>query len=304
MQRYLVIRLAQGVFVFWGIAIIVFFMIRLTGDPAVVMMPQEATAEQIAEFRHKMGYDRPLIVQFLDFAGGILVGDFGKSIHWNQPAFRLIAERLRPTLELAVAGIILAVGLAVPLGIISASRPGSIWDVLAQGVALLGQSLPTYWVGLVLILILAVRLGLLPATGRVGWRSLIMPAVTISMGSMGRLTRLTRSAMLEVLQQDYIRTAYGKGLHPRTVYVRHALRNAAIPVLTYAGVAFGYMLGGSVLIETVFAWPGVGRLAYQAVSVRDFPLVQAVALFMSVVIVVLNLVVDLAYALINPEVRY
>lgn len=304
MQRYIVIRLLQGIFVFWGIAVIVFFMVRLTGDPAVIMMPQDATAEQVAEFRERMGFDRPLWVQFVDYAGGLLKGDFGRSLHWNLPALELILQRLRPTLELAAAGIVIAVTLAVPLGIISASKPGSIWDGIAQAVALLGQSLPTYWIGLVLILVLAVQLELLPATGRVGWRSLIMPAMTISMGAMGRLTRLTRSAMLEVLQQDYIRTAYGKGLRQRTVYVRHALRNAAIPVLTYTGVAFGYMLGGSVLIETVFAWPGVGRLAYQAISVRDFPLVQAVALFMSVVIVILNLVVDLAYGFINPEVRY
>lgn len=304
MQHYMVTRLGQAGLVIVGVIMIVFFMVRLSGDPTIIMLPREATAREVTELRHRMGFDRPVSVQLWDFVGRSLRGDFGTSLHWDQPVLTLIRGRLAATVELAVAGIVIALGIAVPLGIVSAIRPRSLWDEAARAIALLGQSVPTYWFGLVLILVFAVELGLLPAIGRGGWRSLILPAAAMSVGAMGRLTRLTRAAMLEVLRQDYVRTAHAKGLRPFDVYFRHALRNSAIPLLTFVGVTFGYMLGGSVIIENVFAWPGIGQLAYQAISVRDYPLVQGIAFFISAVVVALNLTVDVAYAFINPQIRY
>jgi peptide/nickel transport system permease protein len=302
--QYLVARLAQSVLAIACVLVLVFFMVRLTGDPAVAMLPQEATPADVQNFRVAMGFDRPLAVQFGDFLRRAVVGDFGKSLHYRISAWSLIMERLPATLELATASLCFAVAVAVPLGILAATRPGSGWDGLAQGVALLGQAIPAYWAGLILILLLSVEWNLLPVSGRSDWRSLVMPMVSLSMGVLGRLTQLARSVMSEVLRQDYIRTAHSKGLSAGRVHYRHALRNAAIPLITLVGVSFGYMLGGSVLIESVFAWPGIGRLAAQAVFQRDFPLVQAVAFFGSLVVVTLNLLTDVLYGLVNPQVRY
>jgi peptide/nickel transport system permease protein len=279
-------------------------MIRLTGDPARTMMPRTATAEQVQALRERLGWDQPLLVQYLDYATGALTGDFGNSVHFSRPAMGLILERVRPTVELAFVSLLVIILVAVPLGVLAAGRQGSLIDGIAQLIALLGQSLPVYWVGMILILVLAVRLDLVPVFGRGDWTTYLMPVITMSMGSIGQLTRLTRSAMLEVLRQDYIRTAYAKGCARPRVFYRHALRNAAIPLLTYLGVTFGYMLGGAVIIESVFAWPGIGQLAYQAVSVRDYPLVQAVAFCVSVTFVALNLGVDIAYAFLNPRIRF
>jgi ABC-type dipeptide/oligopeptide/nickel transport system permease component len=279
-------------------------MVRLTGDPSVVMLPQDASKEDVARFRQAMGFDRPLAVQFRDFIGRAVVGDFGKSLQYRTSAWSLIMERLPATLELAVSAMTFAILVAVPLGILAATRPGSVWDTLAQGVALLGQALPAYWVGLILILLLSVQLNLLPVAGRSGWASLVMPTITLGMGTLGRLTQLARSVMRDALGQDYVRTARAKGLAPRAVHYRHALKNAAIPLITLVGVNFGYMLGGAVLIESVFSYPGIGRLAAQAIFQRDFPLVQAVAFFASLVVILVNLATDLVYGLVNPQVRF
>jgi peptide/nickel transport system permease protein len=267
------------------------------------MLPQEASKEDVAQFRKAMGFDRPLAVQFGDFVRRAVVGDFGKSLQYRTSAWSLIVERLPATLELAVAAMSFAVLIGVPLGMLAATRPGSAWDALAQGMALLGQALPAYWVGLILIIVLSVQLNLLPVAGRSGWASLVMPMITLGMGTLGRLTQLARSVMLDTLGQDYIRTARAKGLAPRAVHYRHALKNAAIPLITLVGVNFGYMLGGAVLIESVFSYPGIGRLAAQAIFQRDFPLVQAVAFFASLVVILVNLATDLVYGLVNPQVR-
>ena len=304
MTAYLLGRLGQAVIAVVSVLVLVFFMVRLTGDPAVLMMSRDATAAEVASFRTAMGFDRPLAAQFWEFARRAVVGDFGRSLAYRTSAWALIVERLPATLELAVAGLVFAVLVALPLGILAATRPGSLWDALAQGVSLLAQALPAYWVGLVLILVLSVRVGLLPVAGRSGLSSLVMPMMTLGMGVLGRLTQLTRSVMLEVLSQDYVRTAHGKGLAVGAVHYRHALRNAAIPLVTLIGVNFGYMLGGSVLIESVFSWPGIGRLAAQAIFQRDFPLVQAIAFFASLVVVTVNLATDLAYGFLNPTVRH
>jgi len=304
MGAYLLARLGQSAVAVACVLVLTFFMVRLTGDPAVVMLPQEATAADVATFRSAMGFDRPLLVQFGEFLRQAAAGDFGKSLQYRISARSLIVERLPATMELAIASLAFAVAVAVPLGILAATSPASAWDWLAQTLALLGQALPAYWVGLILIIVLSVQLHLLPVAGRSGWPSLIMPMVTLAMGLLGRLTQLSRSVMLEVLRQDYIRTARSKGLGGPAINYRHALKNAAIPLLTVVGVNFGYLLGGAVLIESVFAWPGIGRLAALAVFQRDFPLVQAVAFFSSIVVLAVNLVTDLLYGVLNPLVRY
>jgi len=303
MTAYLLARAGQSLLAIACVLALVFFMVRLTGDPSVVMLPQDASKEDVARFREAMGFDRPLAVQFVDFVGRAVVGDFGKSLQYRTSAWSLIMERLPATLELAAAAMGFAILVAVPLGILAATRPGSVWDGLAQGVALLGQALPAYWVGLILILVLSVQLNLLPVAGRSGWASLVMPTITLGMGTLGRLTQLARTVMLDALGQDYIRTARAKGLASRAVHYRHALKNAAIPLITLVGVNFGYMLGGAVLIESVFSYPGIGRLAAQAIFQRDFPLVQAVAFFASLVVILVNLATDLVYGLVNPQVR-
>jgi peptide/nickel transport system permease protein len=260
--------------------------------------------EQIEAFRHEMGFDRPLIVQFLEYASKVVKGDFGDSLHYDVPALPLIVERLPATVQLATVALIMAVVVAVPLGLIGGSSPGSKWDFLARSVGLFGQATPSYWLALMLIIVFAVQLGWFPTFGRSDIKSVVLPAFALSIGTMGSLVRLTRSAVLDVRQEDYVRTAYSKGLSPQLVYVRHVLQNVAIPLVSVIGIQFGYMLGGSIYIETIFAWPGMGRIVAESVSNRDFPLVQAIAFFTSIVIVVLNLLTDLAYGWIDPRIRY
>jgi ABC-type dipeptide/oligopeptide/nickel transport system permease component len=302
--RYLFSNLAQAVVVLFGVVVLTFFAVRLTGDPARVMLAREASPQQVAEFRHKMGFDRPLIVQFVEYAGRALVGDFGNSLNYRLPALALILERLPATVQLATVALVMAVVVAIPLGLAGGSRPGSVLDLIGRGVGLLGQVIPSFWLALVMIIIFAVNLRWLPTSGRDTPLSVVMPAFTLSLPTMGRLARLTRSSVLEIMGEDYIRTANSKGLSPRVIYFRHALRNAAIPLVSVIGVQFGYMLGGSVIIESVFAWPGLGRLAIESIAIRDFPLVQGIAVLTSVIVIGLNFFTDLAYALIDPRIRY
>jgi len=304
MQRYLVSRLIQSIAILFGVLVLVFFMVRVTGDPATIMMPREASPESIEAFRHKMGFDRPVIVQFWDFLTHAVVGDFGNSLHFKIPALPLILERLPATVQLAAGGMLLALVVAIPLGLVGGSTPGSVWDGIGRLIGLLGQSIPNFWLALVLIFFFAVRLRLLPSFGRDELRSMILPCFVLGLPTMGSLVRLTRSAVLEIRGEDYVRTAYSKGLRPNLIYVRHILRNAAIPLVSVIGVQFGYMLGGSIYIETIFSWPGMGQMIEQAIGWRDYPLVQAIAFLTSVIVVVLNLFTDMAYALIDPRIRY
>ena len=304
MQRHIVRRLGNTVFVVLGMAVMVFFMVRVTGDPARAMMPREAGAEEVAEFRRAMGLDRPLPVQLIDFVSSLFLGDLGRSYFFRAPVLELILGRLPATLELAAAGLGFAVVVGIPLGLVAAYKPGTVVDAIARLVALIGQSAPGYWVAIVLILLFAVRASYFPAIGRGGLRSIVLPAFTVSLPTLGYLTRLTRAHMFDVLNEGYIRTARAKGVRERTIHVRHALKNVAGPLVTIVGVHFGYLVGGSVFIETVFAWPGIGQLAYQAITVRDFPLVQGVALFAGFFVAMINLVVDLIYGLIDPRIQY
>jgi ABC-type dipeptide/oligopeptide/nickel transport system permease component len=304
MQRYFLFKTGQSILLLLGVLILVFFMIRISGDPARLMMPREASAEAVEAFREEMGFNRPLIVQFGDYFMGVLTGDFGNSLHFKSPALDLVLERLPATMQLAAVALLIAVVVGIPLGMIAGFNPGSVMDSVGRGLALLGQSIPNFWLALILILFFAVRLGLLPSFGRDEWKSVIMPAFVLGLPTIGQLVRLTRSAVLEIRGEDFIRTAHSKGLYPRTIYIKHVLRNVAIPLVTVIGVQFGYMLGGSIIIETVFAWPGIGQLLEQAIGWRDFPLVMAVAVFTSMVVLLINLLTDVAYAIIDPRIRY
>lgn len=304
MKRYLLQRLIQSVFVLLGLTLIVFIILHLTGDPTHLLLPMEATKEEIASFRHQMGFDRPLYIQYLNFLKGVVRGDFGQSLRHAQPALYLVLERLPATVELTVAALVIALVIAIPVGMMSAVRPNTGTDHVGMVIALLGQSMPIYWSGLMLILLMTVKLNLLPAYGRSGVLSLIMPAMSLGFYSMARLARVTRSSMINVLGKEYIRTAKAKGLTDYRVIVRHAFKNASLPIITLVGMELGTLLGGAVITETIFAWPGVGRLAIQAIYNRDFPVVQAAVFTLGVIFVSINLVVDILYTYLDPRVRY
>jgi peptide/nickel transport system permease protein len=291
------------VIVLLGIMTIVFIIQQLTGDPTYLLLPPDATKEDIAIFRHAMGFDRPFYVQYFHFLKGVLHGDFGQSLRHAQPALYLVLERLPATIELTMAALMIALVVAIPVGIFSALKPNSLMDNIGMIVALLGQSMPIYWSGLMLILLLTVKLNILSAFGRSDLSSLIMPAVSLGFFSMARITRVTRSSMISVLGKDYIRTAKAKGLTDYRVMIRHAFKNAALPIITLVGIELGTLLGGAVITETIFAWPGVGRLAIQAIYNRDFPVTRAAVLILAVIFVLINLIVDILYTYLDPRVR-
>jgi ABC-type dipeptide/oligopeptide/nickel transport system permease component len=287
-----------------GVAIVVFLILHLTGDPTSVMMPPESTAAEMAAFRHAQGFDRPLIVQFVSFALAAAHGDLGLSLRHQEPAMSLALARLPATALLGSAAFAIVLLVGVPAGVISALRPRTPIDYAARIIALVGQSAPTYWIGLMLILLFAVLLGWVPASGIGDWRNLVLPAATLGFFSTAKLMRLTRAAMLEVLEADYVRTARAKGLTAWRTVIGHGLRNAWLPIVTQLGTELGALLSGAIITETVFAWPGIGRLAVQAVFERDFPVVEAVVLVAATTFVLLNLAVDLLYAVIDPRIRY
>jgi peptide/nickel transport system permease protein len=304
MTTYLTRRLLQSLIVLLGVSFVVFFILHLTGDPALVLLPPDASPEDVRRFREVMGFNDPFFVQYGRFLGGALRGDFGQSIRHGESAFHLVVERMPATFELAGAALLIALALAIPAGIVSAVRRNSVIDYVSTVVALLGQSMPTFWLGIMLILLFSVQFHLLPSSGRGTLDHLVLPAVTLGLFTTARITRLTRSGMLEVLSQDYIRTARAKGVVERVVVLRHGLKNALIPIVTVVGVQAGYLLGGAVLTETVFAWPGVGTLMVQGILARDFPLVQGCVLVVALSFVVINLIVDLLYAWLDPRIRY
>jgi peptide/nickel transport system permease protein len=303
MRVFLLRRLSQSLVVLLGISFVVFFILHLTGDPAAVLLPPEASAEDIRRFREAMGFDDPFLVQYGRFLAGALRGDFGNSIRHGEPAFGLVLERMPATFELAGAALVIALLLSIPAGIVSAVRRNTMVDYVSTVFALLGQSMPTFWLGIMLILFFSVSLNLLPSSGRGTPQHLILPAVTLGLFTTARITRLTRSGMLEVLNQDYIRTARAKGVADPPVVWKHALKNAAIPIVTIVGIELGTLLGGSVITETIFAWPGVGRLSVQAIYNRDYPVVQASVFLLATTFVLVNLVVDVVYTYLDPRIR-
>jgi ABC-type dipeptide/oligopeptide/nickel transport system permease component len=303
MTVYVTRRLAQALIVLLGISVVVFVILHLTGDPTVLMLPPDVTAEEVARFRKAMGFDDPLPVQYWRFLRGVLQGNFGNSLRHDEPALALVWERMPATLELTVVALAVALLLAIPAGIVSAIFRNTAVDYVSTVVALVGQAMPTFWLGIMLILVFAVGLQVLPSSGRGSVLNLILPALTLGLFTAARTMRLTRSALLEVLGQDYVRTARAKGVAERGVVWKHALRNASIPVITIVGLELGTLLGGAVITETIFAWPGVGRLSVQAIYNRDYPLVQASVFVLASIFVLVNLAVDLVYTYLDPRIR-
>jgi len=296
-------RLIQAVLVVWGLTVVTFVISHLSGDPAQLMMSFMATPADVEQFRRIMGLADPWWVQYWRFFFSALRGDFGNSFQFHTAVLPLVWERLPATFELAGGAMGIAILAGIPIGVVSALRRGSVWDRLGMFVAMLSQSMPGFWLGLMFIFLFAVQLHWLPAAGRGGLRYLVLPAITLSAYSLATVARLTRSSMLEVLSQDYIRTARSKGLAETNVIVRHALKNAAIPVITVIGYQFGTLLGGAVVTETIFAWPGVGRLAITAITNRDFPLVQGVVVVVSFFFILINMLIDFLYHWLDPTIR-
>lgn len=304
MGRYVFNRIWQGLIAILGAVLIVFIAQRLAGDPIALLLPMDATEADFAAKRVELGLDQPLLVQFFRFLESVVTGDFGYSYQWQTPAMDLILDRLPATLELAVAGLVFAIALAVPLGVFSALYQDSWVDRVAKVFAMLGQAIPSFWIGLLLILFFAVTLNWLPAYGRGGLSHLVLPAIALGWYPVAAMTRTLRSAMLDILQSDYIRMARSVGLTERSIVWKYALRNGAVPLATMIGVYFANMLGGAFVVEVVFAWPGVGRTVVEAVFNRDFPVVQAGVILAAAVFVVVNLLVDLSYGLIDPRIRH
>ncbi|MFC1492189.1 ABC transporter permease [Nitrospinota bacterium] len=304
MAGYIIQRLFMGIILLKCVLIIIFLLLHMTGDPALVMAPEDATQEDIARIRHLMGFDKSLFTQYSIFFNRVIQGDFGESWNHGESALKIVLERLPATIELAVAAFILSVVIGVPLGILAAYKENSLLDRSCMAGAVLGQAVPNFWMGLMLILGFGVFLRVLPASGRGGIENLILPALAAGFYHTARLARLMRSEMLEVLRQDYIQTARSKGLPEMSVLFRHALKNSAIPIVTVLGMDLGILLGGTVIIETVFAWPGVGRLAVQAIHGRDFPVVQVTVFILASMFVLINLLVDIIYIFIDPRIEY
>jgi len=302
-SEYLIRRLAFSLTAMLGVITIVFALLHVTGDPAALLVTQDATQQDMQRIRHAYGLDRPLSVQYARFVERVVRGDLGYSYRQTVPVTELIAGHLGATFQLALASLAVAVVLGVALGMAAAVRRGSGVDAAAMTVALVGTSMPSFWLGLLLIILFGVKLGWLPVSGYGGLDHLAMPAFVLGGFYAAQISRLTRTSLLEVLAQDYIRTGRAKGLRARVVLFKHALRNAALPVLTVLGLSFGQMLGGAIVVESIFAWPGMGRLAVQAVLGRDFPVVQGVAIVGAAVFLAVNLTVDLLYGWVDPRLR-
>ena len=296
-------RLARALVALWLVSTVVFVVMRLSGDPVPLLLPPDAPTSEIFRVRTELGLDKPLIVQYGIFLGNVVRGDFGRSIHFRQPAFRVVMGYLPASLELALTAFVVAAVIAVPVGLVSAIRRNTIVDHAAMAVALVGQSAPTFFLGIFLILLLSLQAGLFPTSGRGDWRHLVLPAITLGAFAMASIARLTRSAVLEVLRADFVRTARAKGVSETLVVVKHTLRNAALPIITITGLQLGQLLAGAVVTETVFAWPGIGRLAIQSIYNRDYPIVQCTVFLSAAAFVVINFLIDILYGVLDPRLR-
>jgi peptide/nickel transport system permease protein len=303
MGTYILRRFLHGLVVVLGVSIVVFLLTHLGGDPAAVLLPLDTPPEDVEAFRREMGFDRPLPVQYVRFLSRALRGDFGTSYHYRSDALSLVVERMPATIRLTLAALLVSLALSLPAGTLAALNRDSLFDVLVRVFVLMGQAVPGFWLALVLIMAFAVRLRWLPVSGAQGWQSLVLPAVVAGSFSMATVTRLLRSSLLEVLGSDYVRTARSKGLPPRLVVTRHALKNAAIPVVTVIGLHIGWLLGGAVISEVVFAYPGMGRLAVTAIGYRDLPVIQSFVMLMSLIVVLINLLMDILYSWLDPRIR-
>jgi len=304
--RYTARRLLQAIIVIFGITIAAFSINFLAGDPTYVLIGdmRGMTEEDIQAFRHRMGFDRPILVQYFDWLKNAVRGDFGWSYKYKEDNWKIIVERFPATLQLTVVSLILQLLVSFPLGVFAALKRGTKWDSFSMVLALLGQSMPSFWIGLMLMMIFSVNLQWLPVSGRYeGIRSMVLPVITLSFYGIARNTRLIRSSMLEVLGEDYIRTARAKGQTERNVYIKHALRNVLIPVVTMVGMDLGSLLSGALVVETIFAWPGMGMLTVNAINGKDIMMVQACVTLFALMFVFANLLVDFTYTILDPRVR-
>lgn len=304
MLTYIIRRLLYAVFVLFGVATVVFFIARMTGDPVSIMLPPDATIEQEQGLRASLGLDLPLIQQYLIFLGNLLKLDFGMSLRYDLPALKLILERMPATMQLGGAAMIFSLVIAVPAGIITAVKKGKFSEKIIMSTVILLQSIPVFWVGLLLVLVFSITLKILPTGGVGGPLYIVLPAIALGTHLLALVTRLLRSSLGEALDSDYVRTAKAKGLLSKMVVGKHALRNSLLPVVTVIGLEVGALLGGSVVTETVFAWPGVGQLLIQSIYNRDFPLVQAIIIILAGIFVLVNLIVDILYVIIDPRIKY
>jgi peptide/nickel transport system permease protein len=305
MTAYILRRLLQMIPVVLGITLIVFVLVRISGDPVRLMLPEDAEQWQVEALREALGLDRPMPVQYVMYLRDLLRGDFGTSLRYtNQDALPIVLERLPATLQLTLAALFVAVVISFPLGIIAAVYRNRWPDVFSTSFAVLGQAMPNFWLGIMLILVFAVFLGWLPVSGRSGLASYVLPAITLGTALAALLTRLMRSSLLEVLNQDYVRTATAKGLQRRIVLLKHAVRNALLAYVTVLGLQVATLMAGAVVTEQVFAWPGIGLLAIQAINSRDMPIIQGVVVVAALIVMTANLVVDVLYALIDPRISY
>ncbi|MBC7707452.1 MAG: ABC transporter permease [Rhodoferax sp.] len=304
---YVIRRLLQSLIVVFGVSVVAFGMLFMTGDPAEVILGEQAdrmTVVQIQEFRVKMGFDRPWFVQYASFVGNALQGDFGNSFVRHQPAFEVITDKLPATIQLACAAFVLSLLISIPLGVLSAMNPHKSLDRIATLLAIIGQSIPGFWLGILLILFFGVHLKWLPISGSGTWQHLVMPAIALAAFPIARNMRLTRSSMLDVMQRDFVRTARAKGISETRVVYSHVLRNSLLPIVTAIGLEAGFLLGGSVITETIFGWPGVGREIVSAIGSKDFYVVQAGVIMLALIFSGVNLLIDLAYSWIDPRIRY
>lgn len=304
MAGFIARRGLQTIPVILIVTFIVFVLMNLVGNPVRLLLPEDADEQDIARLKQELGFDQPVLVRYARFLGGALRGDFGRSFRHRAPAFGLVVERMPVTLKLSAYALLLAVGMAVPLGVISAVRRNSLVDLFATGGAVLGRAMPNFWLGIMLILLVAVQWRLVPVSGYSTWKHMVLPVITLGTGLAAILTRLMRSSLLEVIRQDYMTTARSKGLAERVVIYKHGVRNALIPVVTVLGVQAAELVEGAVITETVFAIPGMGRLTVQALNTLDFSIVQTGVILGSVVVIVINLAVDVLYTFIDPRIRY
>jgi peptide/nickel transport system permease protein len=304
MGYFLLSRLLSAVVVVLGVACLVFLLIHvIPGDPVEVILGESARPADREALRQSLGLDRPLLMQLGQFLQGIAKFNLGTSLYSQRPVVELLGERLPATMELALASILVALIIAFPLGIVAAVRRGTVWDRLATTLALIGASVPNFWLGPLLILVFSIGLGWFPVSGRTGWDSVVLPALTLGGAMAAILSRMVRAALLEVLGEDYIRTAKAKGLSPRQVVWRHALRNALLPIITVLALQLGTLLGGAVITEVVFSWPGIGQLVVESIQRRDYPVVQGCVLLISLIYVAVNMVTDFIYGWADPRVR-
>lgn len=304
MLRYSLMRCLSALIVIFGVVTVIFFTARLAGDPVLLMVEPGATDQEIQEMREIFGLDRPLAEQFLSFVVGAVEGDFGDSIRQRRPAFEIALERLPATLLLVCSALVFAVVSALILGTAAAIFRGGWIDRAAMSLSVIGQSIPNFWLGLMLILVLSTTFRLLPSAGIGSFWNLVLPVITLASFPTAQLSKLVRNELLQALNADYVRAARAKGVSETTIVLRHALGNISLPLITIVAVDFGSMMGGAVVTETVFAWPGTGRLMIQAIGARDFPIIQASAFIIAGIVVITTLLADIAYALVNPKIRY